>query len=148
MGKKIILKGALTERSVDGQAWTTIRGCKSLVIPTVETEFLDSTDLDSEGDWNEYERGMNDAGVLTVECNYDPDEATAQYADAALDEPVYYRTTLRAARNQATGDVFEFQAWPTPQPVGNGLGQLVGLNVALRTTGPMTRTAGTAAAGS
>lgn len=136
--KQIIAKGAVTEQSVDGVTWEKIISCKAVVIPTVETDYQESTSLDSPDDFKEYVPGLMDGGVISVPCGYTPDGYEQQLAAQAQGRNVgamYYRTTLRPAPGQASGDVFTFRGFPTPAVEGDDLGALVGLNVSIRTTG-------------
>lgn len=146
--KPIIAKGAVTEQSVDGTAWEKIPGCKSVVIPTVETDWQESTSLDNDDDFKDYVPGLQDGGVISVPCNYTPDgyeQQLAAEAGARTSGAMYYRTTLRAAAGQTSGDVFEFRGYPTPAVEGNDLGALVGMTVSIRTTGGLSWTKGAAA---
>jgi hypothetical protein len=144
MSKQIIAYGALVERSIDdGTTWAKIPECKGIAIPMVETDYQDVTSLDSPGGFREYLEGLKDAGVLSLPCGYTSAGYAQQTADKALGVPVKYRTTLKPAVDQNTGDVFEFSAFPTPQVEGGDLGAPVGMNVSLRTTGDVSWEAGT-----
>lgn len=142
--KQIIAYGALVERSIDGEDnWEAIPACKGIAIPMVETAYEDATSLDGDDGFREWIPGMKDGGVLSVPCGYTADGYEQQIADNALGDPIFYRTTLKKARGQETGDVFEFRGFPTPQPQGNDLGQIVSMTVNIRTTGGVTWTRGT-----
>ncbi|MCF7725779.1 phage tail tube protein [Sulfitobacter sp. M22] len=146
MSKQIIAYGALTERSDDeGATWESIPECKGIAIPMVETDYQDVTSLDSPNGFREYIKGLKDAGVLSVPCGYTSAGYEQQLADQALDVPVLYRTTMRAAPGQATGDIFEFSGFPTPQVEGGDIGAPVEMTVSIRTTGDVEWTKGTAA---
>jgi hypothetical protein len=145
MSKQIIAYGATVERSNDGVAWESIPECKGVAVPVVETEYLDATSLDSPNGFREYVKGMKDAGVISVPCGYTADGYEQQLADQAEDAPIFYRTTMKAAVGQATGDIFEFKGFPTPMLETGALGELVGMSISIRTTGDVEWTKGTAA---
>ena len=142
MSKQIIAYGALVERSLDGTTWAKIPECKGVAIPVVETEYLDATSLDSEDGFREYVKGMKDAGVISVPCGYTAAGYEQQLADQDDTGPVYYRTTMKAAPGQSSGDVFEFRGFPTPQLEAGDLGDLVGMTISIRTSGGVEWTRG------
>jgi len=142
MSKQIIAYGALVERSLDGTTWAKIPECKGVAIPVVETEYLDATSLDSEDGFREYVKGMKDAGVISVPCGYTAAGYEQQLADQDDTGPVYYRTTMKAAPGQSSGDVFEFRGFPTPQLEAGDLGDLVGMTINIRTSGGVEWTRG------
>lgn len=143
MSKQIIAYGALVERSLDGATFAKIPECKGIAVPVVETEYLDATSLDSPNGFREYIKGMKDAGVISVPCGYTSAGYAQQIADQDATDAIYYRTTLRPAPDQTTGDVFEFRAFPTPQLESSDTGSIVGMSISLRTTGDVEWTAGT-----
>jgi hypothetical protein len=145
MSQQIIAYGALVERSTNGTTWTAIPECKGVAVPVVETEYLDATSLDSPNGFREYVKGLKDAGIITVPCGYTTAGYTQQLADQAEDEPIYYRTTMRPAPGQSTGDIFEFRGFPTPQLEAGDVGELVAMSISIRTTGDLEWTAGTTA---
>jgi hypothetical protein len=144
MSLQIIAYGALVERSDDGTSYTPIPECKGVAVPVVETEYLDATSLDSPNGFREYVKGLKDAGVISVPCGYTAAGYEQQLADQASDAPTYYRTTMKPATNQSTGDTFEFQGFPTPQLEAGAVGELVGMTISIRTTGDVTWTKGAA----
>lgn len=145
--KQIIAYGAKVERSIDGgTTWAAIPECKGVAIPVVETDYQDVTNLDSEDGFREYIKGLKDAGVISVPCGYTSAGYEQQLADEATDAPVMYRTTLKKAVDQSTGDVFEFSGFPTPKVEGGDIGAPVEMSIDIRTTGAVTWTKGTAAA--
>lgn len=147
MSNQIIAYGALVERSLDGTTFTEIPECKGVAVPVVETEYLDATSLDSPNGFREYVKGMKDAGVISVPCGYTAAGYEQQIADQATSAPIYYRTTMKPAPNQSTGDVFTFRGFPTPTVEAGDVGELVAMTISIRTTGDVTWTKGTAAAG-
>jgi hypothetical protein len=146
MSLQIIAYGSTVERSLDGTTYTEIPEAKGIAVPLVETDFLDATSLDSPNGFREYVKGLKDAGVISVPCGYTADGYEQQLADQASDTAAYYRTTMKAAPGQATGDVFEFRGFPTPQLEAGDVGDLVGMTISIRTTGDVTWTKGTASA--
>ena len=146
MSKQIIAYGATVLRSIDtGTTWTPIPECKGIAIPMVETDFQDVTSLDSPNGFREYIKGLKDAGVITVPCGYTTAGYEQQLADQALDVPVLYKTTLKKAPGQATGDVFQFSGFPTPQVESGDIGAPVEMSISIRTSGDVIWTKGTAA---
>lgn len=143
MSKQIIAYGALVERSLDGTSFTPIPECKGIAVPTVETDYQDATSLDSPDGFMEYVKGMKDAGIISVPCGYTAAGYEQTLADQAAPDAVYYRTTFRKQPGQATGDIFKFRGFPTPQVEGNDVKGLVGMTVSIRTTGNVEWTKGT-----
>lgn len=143
--KQIIAYGALVERSLDGTTYDPIPGCKGVAIPTVETDYQEATSLDSPGGFKEYVKGLKDAGVISVPCGYTSAGYEQQLADQAAPDAVYYRTTLKPAPGQSSGDVFEFRGFPTPAVESGGTGDLIEMSISIRTTGDVTWTKGAAA---
>lgn len=146
MSNQIIAYGATVERSTDGTTWTEIPECKGVAVPVVETEYLDATSLDSPNGFREYVKGLKDAGVISVPCGYTSAGYEQQLGDQAEAEPIYYRTTMKPAPDQTTGDIFEFRGFPTPQLEAGDVGELVMMSISIRTTGDVEWTAGTPAA--
>lgn len=143
--KQIIAYGATVERSVNGSTgWATIPECKGVAVPTVETEYLDATSLDSVNGFMEYVRGMKDAGVIAMACGYTAAGYEQQLSDQSEADAMYYRTTLAPAPDQSTGDVFEFRGFPTPTLESGAVGELIGMTINIRTTGDVTWTRGAA----
>lgn len=145
MSKQIISYGSIVERSVDGDVFTRIPECKGVAVPVVTTEYQDVTNLDSPNGFREYIKGMKDAGEISVPCGYTADGYEQQLEDQAADDAIYYRVTMRRAPGQSTGDIFEYRGFPTPELEVGDLGQPVGMNVKIRTTGDVQWTRGTAA---
>lgn len=146
MSKQIIAYGATVERSTDGTTWEEIPECKGVAVPVVETEYLDATSLDSPNNFMEYVKGMKDAGIISVPCGYTAAGYEQQLEDQDADDAIYYRTTLKPAPDQSTGDVFEFRGFPTPQLEAGAVNELIGMTINIRTTGDVEWTRGTAAA--
>ena len=147
MSKQIIAYGATVERSTDGTTWAEIPECKGVAVPVVSTDYLDVTSLDSPGGFRQYIKGLKDAGEISIPCGYTSEGYEQQIADQLLDEPMYYRTTMRPAPGQVSGDVFEFRRFPTPQLESGNVGEIVGMMVMIRTTGDVEWTKGAATVG-
>lgn len=145
--KQIIAYGATVERSTTGTSgWAKIPECKGVAIPTVTQEYPEVTNLDSEGGFREFIKGLKDAGEISVPCGYTAAGYAQQIADNTAADAIYYRVTMRAAPDQSTGDVFTYRGFPTPELEANDLGDPVGMNVKVRITGAVAWTRGTAAA--
>ncbi len=145
MSNQIIAYGAIVERSIDGVAFLPIPECKGVAIPMVETDYRDVTSLDSPNGHREYIKGLKDAGVISLGCGYTTAGYEQQIADQAEPQPIYYRTTLKAAPNQATGDVFTFRGFPTPKVETSDVESEINMTIDIRTTGDVTWVKGTAA---
>ena len=144
MSKQIIAYGGATKRSTTGLAasFVKIPEATGLGIPTVETDFVEVTNLDSADGFKEYIKGLKDAGVLTIPCGYTSVGYAQQLADEALDDPIFYETTLKMAAGQTSGDVFTFKGFPTTAVETNDLGAPIGMTVSIRVTGGMAFVAG------
>ncbi|AZB56556.1 hypothetical protein EBL89_15080 [Cereibacter sphaeroides] len=143
--RQITAYGAKVERSTDGLDFTPIPECKGIAVPSVETDYLEATSLDSPNGFKEYIKGLKDAGTISLPCGYTAEGYEQQLADQAARDPIFYRTTLAPAPGQATGDVFTFRGFPTPQIEGNDVGAIVGMTISIRTTGDVAWTKGGAA---
>lgn len=142
--KAIIAYGGTVERSLDGTTFTKIPECNGIAVPMVETEYQEATSLDSPNGFKEYVKGLKDAGVISLSCRYSAAGYEQQLADQAAPGAVYYRTTLKPAPNQSSGDVFTFRGFPTPGVEQTNTGDIVGMTVSIRTTGDVTWTKGAA----
>ena len=145
MSKQIIAYGATVERSLDGTTWVKIPEVKGVAIPTVETDYQEATSLDSANGFKEYVKGLKDAGVISLPCGYTAAGYETQLADQAAVGPIHYRTTLKAASGQSSGDTFTFKGFPTPTVESSGVGDLIEMTISIRTTGAVTWVKGTAA---
>jgi hypothetical protein len=146
MSQQIIAYGGSVERSLTGTSgWVRIPEVKGIAVPTITTEYPEVTSLDSANGFREYIAGLKDPGEISLTCGYTAEGFEQQLADAAELGAIYYRVTLRTAPGQATGDRFEFRGFPTPTPVDNGIGEPMDMTIALRITGSVTWTKGTAA---
>jgi hypothetical protein len=145
--KQTIGWGGKIERSITGAAnsFTRIPEAKGLGVPQVQTEYQEVTSLDSVGGFREYIKGLKDAGEITVNAGYTPLGYEQQLADQAAVNPVYYRVTMPLTPGQTTGDLFEFQGYPTPSVQADDIGAPVAMSVVIRTTGPVTWTKGAGA---
>ncbi len=145
MSKKIISYGAKVERSEDGNTWGPVVEAKGVAIPAPEQDYADATSLDSPNGFKEYLPGLKDAGTLELPCHYTSAGYKQQLADRDSGAAIHYRVTLKLAEGQATGDVFKFRAYPLPKTKDNGLGETIGMDVALKITGDVQWEEGTAA---
>jgi hypothetical protein len=143
--KAIIAYGATVERSLDGSTgWAAIPEVTGVAVPAVETEFQEVTSLDSPNGYKEYIPGLKDAGTIDLPARYTHDGYAQQLADQATGDAIYYRVTMKAAPDQSAGDVFEFQAYPSPRLEAGAVGEVVGMTITLRITGDVTWTEGAA----
>lgn len=145
MSNQIISYGASVERSLTGEAESYVRipECKGVAIPVTAQEYAEVTNLDSPGGYREYIKGLKDLGEITLTCGYTSEGYAQQVADNQAPDAIFYRVTLRPAPDQTSGDVFVYRGFPTPTPVENGLGEAIGMDVVIRTTGDVDWTAGT-----
>ncbi|MBN9674643.1 hypothetical protein [Salipiger bermudensis] len=143
--KQRIVYGATTEWSTDGSTWANVPECKGLGVPTVEIEYQDATNFDSEGGYREYVAGLKDAGQITIPCGYTSAGYATAYGYMTAGTLVYFQTTLPLEEGQTTGDIFEFTGYVTPQLEQNEVGAIIAMNLAIRTSGAPTFTEGTAA---
>ena len=143
---QIIAYGATVERSTNGTTWTAIPECQGVAVPVVTQEYPEVTSLDSPNGFREYIKGLKDAGEVTVPCGYTAAGFDQQTTDNAAPDAIHYRVTLRPQPNQSTGDRFIFRGFPTPKLQDTGLGEPMGIEITIRTTGSITWIRGTAAA--
>ena len=143
--KQIIAYGGKVERSTNGTTWTPIPEAKGIAVPVVEQDYQDVTSLDSPNGFREYIKGLKDAGQIEMPCGYTAAGYEQQIADQAAPDAIYYRVTLKPQPDQSTGDQFEFRGFPVPRLDVGDLGAPVGMTIAIRTTGDVTWTKGTAA---
>lgn len=144
--KQRIVYGATTEWSGDGgTTFTNVPECKGLVIPEVQVEYQDATSLDSQGGFREYVPGLKDAGEISIPCGY----TSGAYADAegyrAAGTLVHFKTTMPVETGQSTGDTFEFTGYISPALETNDVGDIIAMNLNIRTSGNVTFTEGAAA---
>lgn len=142
--KTIISYGATVERSTDGTVFTAIPEAKGIAVPTLTQEFPEVTSLSSPDGFREYIKGLKDLGEITVAANYTSAGWAQQVADRDANAAITYRVTLKPAPDQTTGDVFIYEGFPVPSPVDNGIGEALGMDIVIRTTGSVAWTAGTA----
>ncbi|WP_158963910.1 phage tail protein [Chachezhania sediminis] len=143
--KQRIVFGSTTKWGTDGSTWADIPECKGIAVPTIEVDYQDATHLQSPGGFREYVPGLKDQGSITLPCGY----SSAGYAQAhgymMAGTLVHFQTTLPKETGQATGDVFEFTGYVAPQLESNEVGDIIAMNLVVRTTGQPTFTEGTAA---
>jgi hypothetical protein len=143
MSKQIIAYGGKVERSLNGTTWTDIPEVKGIAVPNITQEFQEVTSLDSEDGFREYVKGLKDAGEISLQAGYTADGYEQQIADQAEDDAIFYRVTMRAQPGQTTGDKFEYKGFPTPTLEAGAVGDVVNMNITIRTTGAVTWTKGT-----
>jgi len=70
-------------------SYTRIPSAVKITLPDLDSEEIDISDLDSEGDVKEYTLGDTDPGTSALELHYNPDNAVHQaLIDACLDKSV------------------------------------------------------------
>lgn len=142
--KQRIVWGAQTEWSADGTTYTRIPECNGLAVPGITTEYQDVTSLDSPNGFREFIPGLKDAGEISIPCGY----TTAGYNQAVQFQLagtlIHFRTTLPLETGQTSGDVFEFTGYVTPEMEQNGVGDPIGMNLNIRTSGAPDFTEGAA----
>lgn len=142
--KQRIVYGAKTEWSGDGgTTFTDIPEVKGLVVPEVQIEYQDATSLDSTGGFREYVPGLKDAGEISIPCGY----TSAAYAEAegyrTAGTLVHFKTTLPMETGQTTtADTFEFTGYISPALETNDIGDIIAMNLNIRTSGDVTFTEG------
>lgn len=142
MTQAIIAYGSLVERSQDGTTFEPIPEAKGVAIPQVEQEYVEATHLQSPNGFREYIKGLKDAGELSVPANYTTEGFQQQLDDQNFNGAIFYRVTLPPAPGQTTGDVFAFKGYPNPSIETGDVGEIIGMNITIRTTGDFTFTAG------
>lgn len=140
--------GGKVERSTTGvtASFTVIPEARGLAVPQITTEYQDVTNLDSEGGYREFVKGLKDAGEITMAMNYTSLGWEQQIADEAASGAIFYRITFPKLGTQTAGDVFTFRAFPTPSLQADDVGAPIGMSVALKITGPVAWVKGAGAA--
>lgn len=142
--KQRIVYGATAEWSGDGgSTYTSIPEVKGLAVPEIQIEYQDATSLDSTGGYREFVAGLKDAGEISIPAGYTSaayNTAVGYQTNATL---VYFKTTLPLETGQTTtGDVFEFTGYVSPQLETNAVGDIIAMNINIRTSGTVTFTQG------
>ena len=130
----------------DGSTWADIPECKAIAVPEDQVEFQEATHLESPNGYREYIPGLKDAGEITIPCGYSSDAYETANGYKTNGTLVYFQTTMPLESGQSSGDVFAFTGYVTPQLETNSVGDIIALNLVVRTSGGVTFTKGTAAA--
>lgn len=142
--KQRIVYGTTAEWSDDGgTTYTAIPEVKGLVVPEVQIEYQDATNLDSPNGFREYVPGLKDAGEITITSGY----TSAGYATAegyrTAGTLITFKTTLPLETGQSTsGDEFVFAGFVSPALETNDVGDIIAMNLNIRTSGDVTFTEG------
>ncbi|MGW5639624.1 phage tail tube protein [Streptomyces sp. NPDC003832] len=89
------------------EVFTAIAKVTNLGGPEIERETYDVTAHDSEDGWREFIGGLKDAGEVSVEINYSPDDHDVLVADFEDVNPRNYKMVFPA---QAGGGDWAFKA--------------------------------------
>ena len=114
-------------------------------MPQPTTEYQDVTNLDSDDRTREFVKGLIDPGEITLNANYTTDGYAQQIADQAAAGAIYYRVTFPKLGTQTAGDVFTFRGFPTVSIQADDVGAPIGMQVAVKITGPVGFVAGAGA---
>jgi hypothetical protein len=140
--KQRIVYGATSEWGTDGSTWASIPECKGIAVPEESVEYQDATHLGSPNGFREYVPGLKDAGEITIPCGY----STAGYNTAqgyrTNGTLIYFKTTMPLESGQTGGDEFEFTGYVSPQLETNAVGDIIAMNLVVRTSGGVTFTQG------
>lgn len=143
--KQRIVYGATSEWSTDGTTWANVPEAKGIAVPSPEQEYQDATNLESPGGYREFVAGLKDPGAVEIPCGYTSggyETAHGYFTNGTL---VHYRTTLPLEVGQSSGDVFTYTGFVTPQLETNEVGEIIGMNLAVKVSGQPTFTKGAAA---
>lgn len=148
MSKQIIAYGATVKRARATSAgaagsYAPIPESKGIAIPVVQQDYVEVTSLDSPNGFKEYIKGLKDAGEITIPCGYTAAAYEQQLGDQAEKQAIFYEVVLDKQVGQATtGDKFVFRGFPVPELEVSGLGEPIGINIKIRTTGDVAWTKG------
>lgn len=141
--KQRIVYGATSEWGTDGTTYADIPEAEALAVPEVSIEYIDVTNFDSTGGFREYVAGLKDAGEITIPCGYTSalyNTAVGYQNNGTL---IYFRTTLPLETGQSTtGDVFVFTGYVAPRLQTNAVGEVIKMDLVIRTSGGVTYTQG------
>lgn len=143
MTKQRIASGTTTKWGLEENALTEIDECKSFAAPETETEYKEATHLKSPGNKKEWVPGLEDDGTLTLPCGYT--SGVYEQALAYKRKLLWFETTLPVEDGQTSGDVFKFRGYVTPKVQTTPAGDIIGLNLVVRTSGDFSFTKGAAA---
>lgn len=139
-----IAYGATVEWGTDGSTYATIPEAEGLAVPEVQIEYLDVTSFSSAGGFREYIAGLKDAGEITIPCGYTTALYTTAVGHQNTGDLIYFRTTLPLEDGQTTGDIFTFTGYVTPRLQTNAVGEVIKMDLVIRTSGNVTFAAGSA----
>ncbi|WP_068115232.1 hypothetical protein [Tropicimonas marinistellae] len=136
MPDPIIILGATTGWGTTSTSFTAIPRCTAVVLPVTETEYVETTDLDSPGNFREYKPGLRDGGTVTLPMRYTPDtmELAKSYSDDGT--LIWFESELTKASDQTTvGDVYLYSGHISPQPQDGQQGAALDMNLEIRVSG-------------
>lgn len=141
--KQRIVWGAKTQWATAGGTLADIPEVKGLAVPVPTVEYQDATSLDSAGGYREFVAGLKDAGEISLPCGYTTAGYETAYGYFTNGTLLDFETTLPIETGQATGDVFAFQGFVTPEMETNAVGDIIGMSLSIRVSGAPTWTKGT-----
>lgn len=144
--KQRIVYGATSEWGTDGSTWDDIPECKGIAVPEEQVDFQDATHLLSPDGYREYVPGLKDAGEITIPCGYSSEAYETAKGYMTNGTLVYFQTTMPVETGQSSGDVFAFTGYVTPQLETNAVGDIINMNLVVRTSGGASFTKGADAA--
>ena len=121
--------------SATAEVFTAMGEVTGITGPGFSREMIDVSTIDSVNAFREKITGFRDAGQVTVSLNYNSVGYALFFADFLLDTPVNYQIVLK------NGDMWEFAAYVTEQPIEAPADDKVSNNITLEITGEPTYTA-------
>src|SRR5687768_8893913 len=130
-------QGMTLQMSPSGSAevYVTIPELRNINGPTGQANEIDVTDLSSTG--KEYVLGLQDFGDITADGFYLSDNAIHRAVKAAFSDGVVRKFRLPFT-DTAPATIWEFSGYIKTFSITAGVDQVVGMNLAVRTTGDIT----------
>lgn len=101
-GSEIYWRGT-NASGVGTGTFVKIPSAKSITLPTADREEIDMTDLDSEGNYKEFELGDIDPGESSLAFHFNPTNAVHQQLDAAQAASTLYEFKVLRSTGVAAG---------------------------------------------
>lgn len=145
MANRILAFGTVLEYSTDdGTTWKSVAGLSNVDTPSGTTEEVDGTGHDSPGGYRELIPGLKDAGEVSLEGFYDPNDESH---DGAAGLPYLWGTgdvvawRVRSPAHGANSGV-EFDGYVSAFQATFPVDGLMGFTATIRASGPTTFPAG------